>query len=462
MLTRIICFVLFAVLVGGVFGQCDSLNMRLVGSWECPSDDLYGYNGVIGKIGNYVILAVTRRMTGHEQPDSLWIIDVSTPSSPDTAIIYADTAFSDTPAVIRWFTFKEESEDSGYIYVGYNGGGREYFRVLKLKDGNPPTLTKMGIVDSIYRGMFATRMGYWVYGGGTFHVDDPGDPVWVTSTVIYEGYLFPPDASSDIGDWEMTDIYSDQDYMAISGWIWDSAEVYEPAAYLRLSKRKHPDDSDIDTSWIKGCWRGAYNGNGGYCVALNETLRVVAIDMGPGEGLAFVSMDSIEDSAYTAEPLAELGLPPWDMHWIDGYLYLTTGGYTYVLDVTNVSSGTIVTIGMYHLGTGTRILADSCFIYLHSMTGYLYILELDTTMQVGEDGCSFLDEEFRIFPNPILQNQRLVLDKKLKKPKLFDISGRKIELHDRTINTSELSPGIYLLVADLNNKKIIKKLVVLG
>ncbi|RKZ31133.1 hypothetical protein DRQ33_07295, partial [bacterium] len=204
-------------------------------------------------------------------------------------------------------------------------------------------------------------------------------------------------------------------------------------------------------------------GHTGYSIAINETLGVVAL--GTDYGVTFVSIDDIEDSIWYADPIATwyCHYPVSDLHWVGDYIYVAEYR-PYVIDASDLWESGPDTIGHYGLPPyGPReLLYDDGYLYTRSSFGDLVIYEFDTTMQVDEGGDSFLDEEFRIFPNPILQNQRLVLDKKLKKPKLFDISGRKIELPDRTINTSELSPGIYLLVADLNNKKIIKKLVVLG
>ena len=151
MFKRIAFFVILIAVVS-VHAQCDSLRMTLVGSWECPTNDLAGLRGFIGKIGDYVIIAQAGG-EGYEPSDSLWVIDVSTAESCSTVVIYADTAFETEPALIYAITSKEENSDSGYIYVGYFNedtlGARRYFRVLKFKT-NPLSITRMGIIDSTY------------------------------------------------------------------------------------------------------------------------------------------------------------------------------------------------------------------------------------------------------------------------------------------------------------------------
>lgn len=118
-----------------VFGQCDSLRMRLLGSWDCPTDDLSGKGEIyIGKIGNYIILG--KHTCAYAQSDSIWILDVSDPTLPELSTIYVDTAFSDTIAMVRWLITHEVGSDSDYIYAGFIRG-RDYFRVLGFHATNP-------------------------------------------------------------------------------------------------------------------------------------------------------------------------------------------------------------------------------------------------------------------------------------------------------------------------------------
>jgi len=219
-------FVLVVVfLVGVASGQCDSLNMRFVGSWECPTHDLDVYgpdcpgNAHIGKIGNYIIMGSTNfrwNDTLPEAHDSLWIIDASDPFAPEVALSYTDTAFESSPAKIRYFVCEEKSPDSGYIYVGYGGGGREYFRVLKFK-ANPPTVAPMGIVDSASYIWDATLMGCWVYASTAFYVANPETPLRGTVVHINEGYQFPPDGDESESDCGR--VHSSENYWALTATI---------------------------------------------------------------------------------------------------------------------------------------------------------------------------------------------------------------------------------------------------
>ena len=103
MFKRLSVLFVFLSIFSFAFPQ-DSLHMRFVGSWECPSDDLGGggeYFARVRKIlDDYLVL-------GAYEGDTLWILDVSDPSSPSVALCYADTAFSDEPALIEGFEVKK-------------------------------------------------------------------------------------------------------------------------------------------------------------------------------------------------------------------------------------------------------------------------------------------------------------------------------------------------------------------
>ncbi len=157
----------------------------------------------------------------------------------------------------------------------------------------------------------------------------------------------------------------------------------------------------------------------------------------------------------------------WDMFYANGMLAIKGGRPegTMYLSVWNTSNPCSLSLDGYYKKNAKSICAGfiSDSFYVFGISGNtLYILHLDT------DGIGMLDlpdgndEDFRIFPNPIMQNSRIVLDKKLLKPQLFDLSGKQVNLVDRTIISSSLSPGIYFLCASYQNKRIVKKIVILG
>ena len=315
------------------------------------------------------------------------------------------------------------------------------------------------MIQHIIHIFLINRIDNWVYGPGYIYVANPSTPVMVNPTRITEGYRQPPDGVP--ADFSLCDTYSSENYLAKGGSIRsDSSILY--AAYFEFYKLSHP-GSAVETIRTIGCWRGDYEGDGANTVAINETLEIVALGTGLGK-IYFVDIDDVIDSNYSADPIATWDRDGMiqDLYWYDNILYVCTGGYVFVLDVSDVESGNIDTIGMYLTGGGRTIIADGDYIFLHVPDNHLFILEVDTTMQVGEDGCSFLDEEFRIFPNPIMQNSRIILSKKLNKPKLYNLAGKRMSLNDRTIDTSLLSPGIYFLSAEYNKKRITKKITVVN
>ena len=456
----VFCFVVL-LLVCGAFAQCDSLRMTLVGSWECPTNDLAHFSASIGKIGNYVFLGAAWETWTPYDYDTLWVIDVTTAESCSTIMIYTDTAFASEPAKIRWFTVNELCNDSGYVYIEYYGGGRNYFRVLKFKH-NPLGFTRMGILDSVgFDHLQIFNINNWVYGGfGFIRVANPSSPLKVEPTRYVEGYRYPPDGSS--ADRSMGDRSASGGYSAISGGIRSDSSILS-AAYFTLYEVCHP-VADVETIRTIGCWRGDYEDDGATAVAINETLEIVALGTGFGK-IHFVDIDDVIDSNYSADPIAthNIGEPITDLYWIDNYLYIAAYN-PYVLDVSDLDA--IDTVAMYNLygligSTAWNIFSFENYVYVRA-AGLLYILEVDTSMQVGDDSCSFLDEEFRIFPNPIMQNSRIILSKKLNKPKLYNLAGKRMSLNDRTIDTSLLSPGIYFLSAEYNKKRITKKITVVN
>jgi hypothetical protein len=448
--------------------------MRLRGTWECPSFDLRGQKSSIGVIGNYVILATNAGYIAPYGSDTLWIIDVSDPDSPYTALTYTDTAFSATPALINWFVVKELSEDSGFIYAEFTGGGRQYFKVLQLDSGNPPSITTRGIIDSIGFDYQGARMGDWVIANGAFNCDNPDTPVKASITLIYEGYSRPPDC---FGTGSPEDVECSENYRVTAYCVYDTAEDFAEAT--KIMNLSHP-AADVETARVLGCWRGSYyNGNCGHSVAVNETLGVIAL--GTNYGVVFVSIEDIEDSLYNAVPLAKWEENPVsDLIWDDCKLYVSAWRVL-IFDVSDVESGSFDTIGYYPISTSelavkenyiygfgglgylcSELAVKENYIYGFGGLGYLCILEMDTN-SIQECKFECPQDDFDLFPNPINRSAKCKLPDVVKRAQVFDLTGKLVS---NTENTSEITVpqtcGLYLLrIKTANGMEILKKIFVI-
>jgi len=91
-------------------------NMRVVGSWRCPTDDLRDpWVGGIEVLGDYVIMAKFYDWS-YEGSDTLWIIDVSDKKNPTLAATYVETTLCPRPAIVNNFV---TVPDSNLIVVNY-------------------------------------------------------------------------------------------------------------------------------------------------------------------------------------------------------------------------------------------------------------------------------------------------------------------------------------------------------
>ncbi len=456
----VLLFLLF--LFSLAFSQPDSLNMRLRGTWECPTDDLVGDPIVIHKIYDYIIMACTGKGASAEPAgDSLWFIDVGDPDSPYTALTYTDTAFTDYPAYIRWF---EVDSDSGYLYMGYARDpihGGEYFRILRLTDGNPPSIQRGAIIDSVASFYFSTKVNGRIIGGSVFEVSDPDSPfIWSVHRITHNP-MKPPDGNPS--DRAITFYKGSSNYCAWGGWIANAIDpfTYEPAPYFSLVRDVYP-ASPPCTVHILGCWRGDYNGEPAYALAISEEYDMVAV--GTGRYIYFVSIDSVEDGNYDAKPNAKLPIAftVEDLYWEDSLLYINNGKL-WVLNVDDLPN--IDTLAISNICGAGPFCVDSSFIYtVNIFRDVLRIFEIDDSLGIGQQGYNILPiPEFKIFPNPSFAGTRIAIANSFKNAELFDISGRKIlDIKSNVIDTTDLSPGLYLLRVDTGNKIISKKILIMS
>jgi len=474
----------FVFLLSLAFSQ-DSLHMRFVGSWECPSDDLGGggeYFARVRKIlDDYLVL-------GALDGDSLWILDVSDPSSPSVALCYADTAFSDEPAKIEGFEVKK---DSGYIYVAYRKPESShdiYVRVLRLVP-NPVGIEKGMVIDApdnILPAGYLVGDSFLVGCAGLWNVDGGDTLIPVSCEIERLGWSYPPDglASSRVVMWwggVGDSFFVDVGYINPAEWT-DSSTYPMCAAYLKLGKQKLYSATACSVI-IYGTWRTAYDDEMPTAAGVSEehgfvvlgTDGPVFIDDSTGvidsviAGLYFVDIDSIIES-YPCMPRVRFcmrGSAVGDIVVRSDLLYVRYRDRTMV--VYNISDyPDIDTVAYYccdtRFGYYVHTEIDGKYIYeffSFGSTGELHIFELDSI--VGVQGRIEREEELRIYPNPVFADiGRVRIVPQGVEGYAVDINGRVVrKIEHGKMNIKNLSPGIYLLKLNLGGKIVTKKLLVM-
>ena len=474
MLKRFWVLLSFVFLLSLAFSQ-DSLHMRFVGSWECPSDDLGGGGEWFARVrkilDDYLVL-------GAYEGDTLWILDVSDPSSPSVALCYADTAFSDEPALIEGFEVKK---DSGYIYVAYRKPDTTerdiYVRILRLI-ANPLHIERGMIVNtpdnllstgSIVADSLLILAGDWNIGRGDTLIS-------VEVEAVSLGYHYPPDGIPETRVLKWWDATGDS-FFVKPGYItsseWDTASPYLGwAAYLILRKKKFY-SSDACSSITYGVWRTAYDDEMPTAAGISEEHGFVVLGTNTyytddtASSLYFVDIDSIIES-YPCMPRARLrirGVRPVDIVIKGDLMYVQNWRNIVVYDVSGYPE---VDTAAYYvdsiLGDWNHMEVDGRYIYEFFSglgVGEVRIYELDST--VGVQGRIEREEELRIYPNPVFADMgRVRIVPQGVEGYAVDISGRVVkDIRNGEIEVDDLPPGIYLLNLKLGDKRYIKKILVI-
>ena len=427
MLTRIICFVLFAVLVGGAFGQADSLNMRLVGEWEAPAM-LPG--------SPFHALAVQDTFAFIAGSDTLYILNIADPTNP-TVI----TRFS---GGYGWLNL--DVDDTLLAATGGDGG----LKIVNI--ANPQLPVVLDTIQSLHGivEISITEQLVVLTGIDIIDISDPTSPDiiiedWAPGELCGGERISLSDTFLHIAGYRVDD-YGGYPVDVGEYWCYNIADPESPAFVNWRDFGDYSQTSSIDAVGMTA-YVGWSDGDGNPLVTIKSTTddTTLCTEGGGMGGIAYIDLSG-QYWCYTRSSIPD--------YIVAMDTLFSEIGYYRAFDLWGDVEVACINDSLYVLAIG-KVDDSHCA---------LYIIKHDTIFcQIGYlDSPHRNGEEYRIFPNPILQGAKLTLDRRIESPHLFDISGRKIELPDRTINTSELSPGIYFLWGTVHNSKIVKKIVVLG
>ena len=451
----------------------DSLNMRFVGSWECPSDDLGGGGEWFARVrkilDDYLVL-------GAYGGDTLWILDVSDPSSPSVALCYADTAFSDEPALIEGFEVKK---DSGYIYVAYRKPDTTerdiYVRILRLVE-NPLQMEKGMVIDT--RDDWLST-GYFVGDSllmclaGVWNTDGGDTLISVDMEVLRLRSSVPEDGSASTLMMRWWHIGGDSFYVyggSLYSADWDTVTAWGSAAFIGLCKGKLYSATACSVI-IYGTWRTAYDDELPTAAGVSEEHGFVVLGTNTyytddtASSLYFVDIDSIIES-YPCMPRARLrirGVRPVDIVIKGDLMYVLYWNGLVVYDISEYP--TIDTVAFYSSGMDhVHMEVDGRYIYEFYSgwgVGHLTIFELDST--VGVQGRIEREEELRIYPNPVFADMgRVRIVPQGVEGYAVDISGRVVrKIKNGKLEVKGLPVGVYLLRLRYDGKEYVKKVLVI-
>jgi hypothetical protein len=154
-----------------------------------------------------------------------------------------------------------------------------------------------------------------------------------------------------------------------------------------------------------------------------------------------------------------LDFPKIDGNIFYGYRFIAEhDSYVYVLAIDDINNPD--TLGYYpNVGDIIRM-NDSIFVGIGGVMK-VKVIKLEG-MQINGRGSLDITKDIKycFAPNPISNGQRVNLDKTLTSPELFDITGKKYNIENRTIDASKLAAGVYLLKGNIGGQRVVKKIVV--
>ena len=447
MLTRIICFVLFAVLVGGVFGQ-DSLNVRH--HWSMPHT---GRTMVMDSDTNIWFV--------EPGTDNLVKVDVSNVS--DTSTI--NTYFYDMDSVmwevvgivndtmllagyVNLYTINIAANPpqliSTYTSSHYRGLPvflRDSLMVTMDRENRDSCIALFNISDPTNIDTYATNIGATVYSG-----IPPATGAYMISFSAKDSALY----LCYCVDYSLYDPYHPWPSIYVS--VINIADYRNPVfdttyrySYSDADYPELPAPSVVVDSFL---YIATNNFNNYDAIVLNISNPINPV----GEGVVGSSWQEKKAIAYQ-----------------NGYLYVGARIYNISSSPTGDSLVGYYSVPGISFGGWYQIPFNN---YIFCLTPWFTVLDFYEYSQVYEPNNRLPETEPDIYltPNPSIKYSNLNIPNPLDGTmEIYDIRGQRIEQFEisrqnttYTIDLTEYSTGLYLVTYNFGNKRVVKKLLVLG
>ena len=471
---KLIILILTTLALSLAFPQ--GYNMRIVGSWRCPTGDLSDpWVGGIEVLGDYVIMA--RFHWRREGSDTLWIIDVSDKKNPTLAATYVETTLCPMPARIDNFV---TVPDSNLIVVNYLCDDSIVVRVLQLDPSDSALVVPRGYMK---HGMSLERLheffGGFVFSDDVYYLHSPDSVVRVSSLFVETH----PERTRDrhlIGDGGgrsggfIMSISSDSIYFM--GQLVYSADTThsEPSPFLIAGKLHLNSPPGYDTLEWLGYWCGYdWDFSGVTAMGYSDSMNLLAALT---DHYLVLLQPSTNPSDLGRRYFREIGRYRRWKRSAMGYCklifernYLILCGddtaYTGITVLRFDSTLSFEVVG-YIPGPYRFIAKRGRYVYAYRvcLTGVDIIECLFDSSDVNDGGSYYRHdgEDIDIYPNPVYYGGKVNISSQ-HDITIYDIRGNvvaKISGGNKAVKLN-LAPGIYFAVSSNAEKKAVKKFVVI-
>ncbi|MCD6595420.1 T9SS type A sorting domain-containing protein [bacterium] len=427
-MNRIILFILlFLFAFGLVFAQdtlADSLNMRLVSTWDAGVTIGGGTRSRFAVWGNYVYVNVS---------GTLKVIDIEEPSSPCIVNILPDAM---------------------------NAGNRIYFGGEYLYSGPPSSSSHDFKIIDISIPTSPVIIGSLAVGGKFYTVDDNSGYAIIKRTAKSGEVYFINISEPDSPFIEAEVPFGT--FPGITGFSANCASLSDNLLHFVGSKG--------DTAWY-------------YCYDISEPSTPVFIrdeEIVHAWTTTSTCIDAISDTVYAGYVVYDTPYPYLGKIWtypgdcdfpylishpeyVDIYgEYLGVSEVDIVAIYHRVNPTTLDLLGYYKDNGGKILLCeigDSLYLIKAYDTEIKIFKLINDTVGIEEHGSLTPEDRIKIYPNPIFNGKFCYTDGEAE---IYDICGKRVKTISRTqkiVDTSNMSPGIYLVVPRESNRKPQKLLI---
>jgi hypothetical protein len=437
-------FVLFLAFVG-ISHAYDSLNVRLVWSMGHTS-----YNMVMDNDTNVWFV--------EWETDNLIKVEVSNPLIIDTVLYNMDSLLTMAIGVVQ----------DSILLVEYNRGSNRKIYSINIHS-NPPEFIS-SFVDSTHL-LGYTMSDYKSYLKDSLYITR--DRYNSDSLLAFYNIADPLNIDTYATQIKATNARTNNFCSGYSFAIKDSAlylvycKDYSPyidfwpkfyVSVINIADYRHPVFINTFSFDIDG--EGAHAEVGAPCVVVDSFLYIgnnIAAYMAAFALNISDPFNPVYRGAIGSLWVSSAGEDVQAIAYQNGYLYVGP-------QIFNISTSPVgdSLVGYHYNITRYRECLIPFYNYIFALMPEFSCFDFFEYSQVFEPNIKLppLEYKFHLSPNPTSRFQRITLNKSLISPELFDITGKKYSISNRTIDASKLAAGVYLLKGNIGGQRVVKKIVV--